>query len=508
MPPINKKKQEQLTEELKEIRKSNKENLVCADCPNRAPSYVCLNFSTFVCTECSGLHRKFGHRVKSIAVATFTEEEVEKMRQGGNEVANSHYLGRYKKGQDTFILPREGERDRMEQYLSFKYVDKKWYKETLKPKEKKTKKSENKTDGDDTGDVEEETVTTTSSKTKRSSATGVSTSKQVIQQPSPDLLSFDETSTSNTTKEDTTKKNAPVQDELFDNSGWDDGSNTKQPDDWGGDDLWGDNSDTFNTTSTSKGTSVNLSSLYQSTNPQSMNVYSLTNQGYTGTTMNVPMNVGGNMGMWGQPMNNVSQVPITNQSSTSTSQGSSFLDALSTVNQQQKQLEDDKKKKEEEARKASSKQTTQTKEEPKEDDPFASLMDSSGLSTKSDSTITTTTTQPGRRTSGTSYNLNTGMGMSGPSMMQGTYGNPSSMTGSNMYYPNPNAPIPNTMMPNMMMTTNMMAPNMYMTGGPQMYGVGGGVYGNPNSTQQIPNQYTWNSNPSYGGSNDTDNPFR
>jgi len=343
MPPINKKKQEQLTEDLKEIRKSTKENLVCADCPNRAPSYVCLNFSTFVCTECSGVHRKFGHRVKSIAVATFTEEEVEKMRQGGNEAANSHYLARYKKGQDTFVLPREGERDRIEQYLTFKYVDKKWYKETLKPKEKKSKKTENKTDGDDTGDVEEEQVTT--SKPKRASVTtGVSSSKQPVQQTGPDLLSFDEVPSS---KEDNTKKNtAQDQDALFDNSSWDDG-HAQKPDDWGGDDLWGDDSSkTSSNTTTSKGQGVNLSSLYQTTNQQN---YQTTNQnnvgvfGYPNQNYNGQMNM--QMNMWGQ-QGNMNPMPMNNQPIPQTTQGSSFLDALTTVNQQQqqKQLEEEKKK--------------------------------------------------------------------------------------------------------------------------------------------------------------------
>jgi len=141
--PAKKRKEEQLAEEVKQIRKSNKENLICADCPNRGPSYVCLNFSTFICPDCSGVHRKFGHRVKSIAVATFTEEEVDKLREGGNEVANAHYLARYNKSKDTFILPREGERDRIEQYLTYKYVEKKWYKEKIKSKnEKKVKKKQ------------------------------------------------------------------------------------------------------------------------------------------------------------------------------------------------------------------------------------------------------------------------------------------------------------------------------------------------------------------------------
>ncbi|KAL3619780.1 hypothetical protein CASFOL_034692 [Castilleja foliolosa] len=30
---------------------------------SRVPQYVCTNFSTFVCTTCSGIHREFTHRV-------------------------------------------------------------------------------------------------------------------------------------------------------------------------------------------------------------------------------------------------------------------------------------------------------------------------------------------------------------------------------------------------------------------------------------------------------------
>eukprot|EP01084_Bolivina_argentea_P180610 312046_1 len=112
MPPKNtakKKKQEQLAEEVKKIRK-DPNNLLCADCPVRSTPYVCTNFATFICTECSGIHRKFNHRVKSIAVATFTEPEVQKIREGGNSWCNRHYLARYKKSTDSFQLPREGKK--------------------------------------------------------------------------------------------------------------------------------------------------------------------------------------------------------------------------------------------------------------------------------------------------------------------------------------------------------------------------------------------------------------
>jgi hypothetical protein len=57
------------------------ENKRCADCTERLPQYVNLDFSTFVCTACSGIHREFNHRVKSISLANFTEDEVRAIRK-------------------------------------------------------------------------------------------------------------------------------------------------------------------------------------------------------------------------------------------------------------------------------------------------------------------------------------------------------------------------------------------------------------------------------------------
>merc|ERR1712129_365167 len=137
------KKQEALAAEVKKIRKQ-KENLTCADCPTRSTPYVCTNFSTFICVACSGIHRKFNHRVKSIAVATFNEKEVENIRAGGNKKVNSQYLAKYKKNKDSFTLPREGETEKIEKYMQLKYIDKKWYKENPKPIKKKKKKKKKK----------------------------------------------------------------------------------------------------------------------------------------------------------------------------------------------------------------------------------------------------------------------------------------------------------------------------------------------------------------------------
>lgn len=62
--------------------------------PPQLPQYIISDFNTFVCTACSGIHREFSHRVKSISLATFTEEEVAGVKAGGNEANNKLYMAR------------------------------------------------------------------------------------------------------------------------------------------------------------------------------------------------------------------------------------------------------------------------------------------------------------------------------------------------------------------------------------------------------------------------------
>ncbi|AQK70710.1 NSP (nuclear shuttle protein)-interacting GTPase [Zea mays] len=61
-------------------------NKRCINCNNLGPQYACTNFWTFVCTNCSGAHREFTHRVKSVSMAKFTAQEVTALQEGGNEV--------------------------------------------------------------------------------------------------------------------------------------------------------------------------------------------------------------------------------------------------------------------------------------------------------------------------------------------------------------------------------------------------------------------------------------
>ncbi|PWZ05409.1 putative ADP-ribosylation factor GTPase-activating protein AGD14 [Zea mays] len=60
--------------------------------PAHGPQYVCTSFSTFICTNCSGIHREFSHRVKSVSMAKFTSQEVSALQEGGNEHAKEIYF--------------------------------------------------------------------------------------------------------------------------------------------------------------------------------------------------------------------------------------------------------------------------------------------------------------------------------------------------------------------------------------------------------------------------------
>jgi len=529
--PAKKHKQEQLAEEVKQIRKSNKENLVCADCPNRAPSYVCINFSTFVCTDCSGVHRKFGHRVKSLAVATFTEEEVEKLRQGGNEVANAHYLARYKKGVDTFVLPREGERDRIEQYLTYKYVQKKWHKESLKPKEKKVKKAgSNKKENEESEPETDEVAPAKSVSSQQSSVTR----KASLKQPNEDLLSFDvnASQTTNSTAASTATKPKEEESWFDDNTGkgkegttnwdpWSQEETTKdsgnvsatKKDEWD-DDLWGTNNNTSSNTQnvatnvTAKRNSQKLTSLYQNTNAMSSGFGPMpVNNGY-------PMNtVGGVMPMWAVPGTINNGIPNT-VTPVQPSQSNSFLGVLSQVNQQ-KQEELERKKLEEDEEKRRKEQALQpSKTVPtqvvKENDPFASLMGSVDLNLRENSSTRDNST----KSNNTGYNVK-------PTPSVGvTYQNTSQS------FP-PNYSIPyvgvngNSMMPPPSPATLFMAAPMQNTGIYQMpvpqytttTSPNVNMYGQfaPNTISVQPQTNLWNNSNfgTVGGTNaDTDNPFR
>lgn len=78
--------------ELKALakKKSNKEE--CADChKNSNPRWASWNLGIFICIRCSGIHRGMGthiSRVKSVDLDTWTDEQLQVMKNWGNYRAN------------------------------------------------------------------------------------------------------------------------------------------------------------------------------------------------------------------------------------------------------------------------------------------------------------------------------------------------------------------------------------------------------------------------------------
>ncbi|GAU94993.1 hypothetical protein RvY_06684 [Ramazzottius varieornatus] len=103
-------------------------NKNCFDCGQKGPTYVNLTIGGYVCTACSGILRGLNppHRVKSISMGTFQDDEVKFMQLRGNAFCKKAWLWNF----DPQTGPRPPEiRDdqKMKDFLAVKYEKKKWY---------------------------------------------------------------------------------------------------------------------------------------------------------------------------------------------------------------------------------------------------------------------------------------------------------------------------------------------------------------------------------------------
>ncbi|XP_044211094.1 arf-GAP domain and FG repeat-containing protein 1a isoform X5 [Thunnus albacares] len=122
-----KRKQEE--KHLKMLREmtSLPPNRKCFDCDQRGPTYANMTVGSFVCTSCSGILRGLNppHRVKSISMTTFTQQEIEVLQKHGNEVCKQIWLGLY--DEKTSSIPDFREPQKVKEFLQEKYEKKKWY---------------------------------------------------------------------------------------------------------------------------------------------------------------------------------------------------------------------------------------------------------------------------------------------------------------------------------------------------------------------------------------------
>ncbi|KAL9323654.1 hypothetical protein ACSQ67_008511 [Phaseolus vulgaris] len=96
-------------------------NRRCINCNSLGPQYVCTSFWTFICTTCSGIHREFTHRVKSVSMAKFTSQEVDALQSGGNQRAREIYLKNWDFQRQR--LPDNSNVDKIREFIKSVYVD-------------------------------------------------------------------------------------------------------------------------------------------------------------------------------------------------------------------------------------------------------------------------------------------------------------------------------------------------------------------------------------------------
>ncbi|KAK8514550.1 hypothetical protein V6N13_103287 [Hibiscus sabdariffa] len=99
-------------------------NRRCINCNSLGPQYVCTNFWTFICMTCSGIHREFTHRVKSVSMSKFTSQEVEALQSGGNQRARDIYLKDWDLQRQR--LPDSSNADKIREFIKNVYVDRKY----------------------------------------------------------------------------------------------------------------------------------------------------------------------------------------------------------------------------------------------------------------------------------------------------------------------------------------------------------------------------------------------
>ncbi|XP_024596321.1 arf-GAP domain and FG repeat-containing protein 1 isoform X4 [Neophocaena asiaeorientalis asiaeorientalis] len=102
-------------------------NRKCFDCDQRGPTYVNMTVGSFVCPSCSGSLRGLNppHRVKSISMTTFTQQEIEFLQKHGNEVCKQIWLGLF--DDRSSAIPDFRDPQKVKEFLQEKYEKKRWY---------------------------------------------------------------------------------------------------------------------------------------------------------------------------------------------------------------------------------------------------------------------------------------------------------------------------------------------------------------------------------------------
>ena len=113
----------------KELRAMLKEegNKRCMTCTQRMPNNCVFPFGTFVCNACSGVHREYQFRIKSVANSTFKPEEMEVMRQG-NDAARARWLAGWfgTEHEHNLPLPTNTNQTALRKFIKLVFVEEKF----------------------------------------------------------------------------------------------------------------------------------------------------------------------------------------------------------------------------------------------------------------------------------------------------------------------------------------------------------------------------------------------
>jgi len=111
---------------IRDIQSKDPANKKCFDCEQRGPTYVNITIGSFVCSKCSGMLRGINppHRMKSISMCSFTNDDVDMMRVKGNAWCNAVWLGTYQKS----TMPIDYKDDeKIKEFMIAKYEKRRYY---------------------------------------------------------------------------------------------------------------------------------------------------------------------------------------------------------------------------------------------------------------------------------------------------------------------------------------------------------------------------------------------
>ncbi|XP_051567318.1 arf-GAP domain and FG repeat-containing protein 2 [Myxocyprinus asiaticus] len=102
-------------------------NKHCFECNQPGVTYIDITVGCFVCTSCSGMLRGLNppHRVKSISMTTFSQQEVEFLQNHGNEIGRRTWLCMFDPKADGCFDARDMQK--LKEFLQDKYERKKWH---------------------------------------------------------------------------------------------------------------------------------------------------------------------------------------------------------------------------------------------------------------------------------------------------------------------------------------------------------------------------------------------